>query len=123
MVNRIKIFEESSQNVVGVYGSINEVLVVEKNEPLDTKTKSTLSSLRGKCVVSVIDSNLASFNTKIHSMVLDISGEDELQRFYKAISKDGKVKFELQETSLGVYQAIFSDSFGVTWNLKYSVDK
>ncbi|MGE5653978.1 MAG: VOC family protein [Bacillota bacterium] len=75
------------------------------------------------CVIYLVD----QFDTKKAggssiSLVLDMESEDELKQIYSALSKDGKVVFELQKTFWGAHHGIVTDRFGVMWALNYQLN-
>src|SRR5699024_9607519 len=47
----------------------------------------------------------------------DFDSEDEIGRIYDALSKDGEVKMELQDTFWGAKHAIVTDKNGISWEL------
>ncbi|HLR67683.1 VOC family protein [Virgibacillus alimentarius] len=47
----------------------------------------------------------------------DLDSEDEIVRIYDALSKDGEVKMELQDTFWGAKHAIVTDKNGISWEL------
>ncbi len=72
------------------------------------------------CVIYLVD----QFDTKRAggssiSLLLDMESEEEINRLYAALSKNGKIIFELQKTFWGAYHAIVEDKFGVMWALNY----
>lgn len=54
------------------------------------------------------------------SLLLELDNQDEINRLFAALSKEGEVVFELQKTFWGAYHAVVTDKFGVTWSLDYS---
>jgi PhnB protein len=55
----------------------------------------------------------------IHLM-LEMDSEDEINRVYQALSKNGTVKYELQKTFWGAHHAVVLDCYGNTWGLNYA---
>lgn len=53
------------------------------------------------------------------SLLLELDNQDEINRLFAALSKEGEVVFELQKTFWGAYHAVVTDKFGVTWSLDY----
>ena len=73
----------------------------------------------GDCIIYLVDMfKEEEIGTNI-SLILDVDTEEEINKLYSALSKDGVVKFELQKTFWGAYHAIVTDRFGVTWGLNH----
>lgn len=53
------------------------------------------------------------------SLTLDFESEEEIQTVYDALSKNGTVHMELQDTFWGAKYAKVKDAFGVIWDLNY----
>lgn len=53
-------------------------------------------------------------------LILELDSEEEINRVYSELSKNGTVKFELQKTFWGAHHAVVTDAFGSTWDLNYS---
>jgi PhnB protein len=65
------------------------------------------------------------FNTDIKKgnfiqLALDLESEEEINRLYETLSKEGQVKMELQDTFWNAKFAVVTDKYGVTWELNYS---
>lgn len=54
-------------------------------------------------------------------LVLEMDSEEEINRVYEALSKDGSVKFPLQKTFWGAYHGVVTDRYGNTWGLNYTL--
>lgn len=54
-------------------------------------------------------------------LLLELDSEEEINRLFSALSKDGSVGFELQKTFWGAFHAVVTDRYGNTWGLNYSV--
>lgn len=54
-------------------------------------------------------------------LVLELDSEEEINRLYSTLSKDGSVGFELQKTFWGAYHGVLTDKYGITWALNYSI--
>jgi PhnB protein len=52
---------------------------------------------------------------------LDLENEEEINKIYNALSKNGTVQYELQKTFWGAFHAVITDCYGVTWGLNYSL--
>lgn len=61
-----------------------------------------------------------SYDSNIH-LVIELDSEDEINKVYKALSKDGKVQYELQKTFWGAYHGVVTDCYGNTWGLNYTL--
>lgn len=68
-------------------------------------------------LVDILDDNHKRPNG---SSLLELESEEEINRLYLALSKDGSVKFELQKTFWGALHAVVIDYNGNTWGLNYS---
>lgn len=51
---------------------------------------------------------------------LDLETEDELRTVYNALSQDGNIKMELQDTFWGTKYGVVTDKFGLIWELSLS---
>ncbi len=49
----------------------------------------------------------------------DLESEEEITRIYEALSQDGEVQMELQDTFWGAKHAIVKDKYGTLWELNY----
>lgn len=54
------------------------------------------------------------------SLVLELESEEEINRLYAALSRDGHTVFPLQKTFWGSYHAVVTDSYGITWSMDYA---
>ena len=54
------------------------------------------------------------------SLVLELESEEEINKIYEALSKNGSIKFPLQKTFWGAYHAVVTDCYGNTWGLSYA---
>jgi len=52
-------------------------------------------------------------------LALQMDSEDEINRVYEALSKEGQIKMELQDTMWGARYGIVVDRYGVIWELNY----
>ncbi|MGE8203165.1 VOC family protein [Heyndrickxia sp. NPDC080065] len=50
---------------------------------------------------------------------LDLESNEEINKIYNALSKDGQVKMELQDTFWNARYGKVTDKFGITWELNY----
>ncbi|RHW38090.1 VOC family protein [Neobacillus notoginsengisoli] len=53
------------------------------------------------------------------SLVLEFESDEEITNAYEALSKNGSVFMELQDTFWGAKYAKVRDEFGITWDLNY----
>ncbi|WP_053366422.1 VOC family protein [Bacillus sp. FJAT-27245] len=53
------------------------------------------------------------------SLVLEFESEEEINRVYEALSRDGSVFMELQDTFWGAKYAKVRDEFGIIWDLNF----
>jgi PhnB protein len=53
------------------------------------------------------------------SFTLEPESDEEIQNLYNALSKNGKVLNELEDTFWGAKYARVQDSFGIIWELNY----
>ena len=54
------------------------------------------------------------------SLSLNCSSEEEIKRFYKALSTGGKIIEPLRVQFWGAMFAVFKDKMGITWMLNYN---
>jgi PhnB protein len=54
------------------------------------------------------------------SMVLDMESEEEINRIYDDLAKDGTVKMALQDTFWGAKHAVLVDKNGLQWDLNFT---
>ncbi len=52
-------------------------------------------------------------------LVLEMESEEELNRIYNALKKDGGVRFDLQKTDWGALHAVVEDKHSIIWSLNY----
>lgn len=75
--------------------------------------------INDNCTLYLVDVlNDATEGSNI-SLLLQLDSQDEINRIYAELSKDGSVQFQLQKTFWGAYHAVVVDSFGITWELNY----
>lgn len=73
------------------------------------------------CVMYLVDIFEEKKEADSIHLVLELESEEEINRVYEKLSKDGSVKFELQKTFWGAYHAVVTDCYGNTWGLNYTV--
>jgi len=77
--------------------------------------------INNECVMYFVDVfNDKNYESNIN-LVLELDSEEEINKVYSALSKDGKVKFQLQKTFWGAYHGVVIDCYGITWGLNYSL--
>ena len=54
------------------------------------------------------------------NLVLELESEEEINKIYEKLSKNGSVKFPLQKTFWGAYHGVVIDCYGNTWGLNYT---
>lgn len=54
------------------------------------------------------------------NLLLELESEEEINRVYETLSKNGSVKFQLQKTFWGAYHGVVTDCYGNTWGLNYT---
>jgi PhnB protein len=54
------------------------------------------------------------------SLVLQLDSEAEINSIYSALSRKGKVVFELQKTFWGSFHAVVIDYYGINWSLDFA---
>ncbi|WP_462413506.1 VOC family protein [Neobacillus sp. Marseille-QA0830] len=53
------------------------------------------------------------------SLALDFESEEEIQRVYDALRKNGTIHMELQDTYWGAKYGKVKDAYGISWDLNY----
>ncbi|MBU5484424.1 glyoxalase/bleomycin resistance/extradiol dioxygenase family protein [Clostridium sp. MSJ-11] len=74
------------------------------------------------CIMYLVDILGDNHKRQNGSLVLELENEEEINRLYSALSKNGSVQFELQKTFWGAYHAVVTDLYGNTWGLNYSAN-
>ncbi|WP_315119847.1 VOC family protein [uncultured Clostridium sp.] len=72
------------------------------------------------CIMYLVDILDDNHKRQKGNLVLELESEEEINRLYSALSKNGSVQFELQKTFWGAYHAVVIDSCGNKWGLNYS---
>ncbi|KOA18099.1 hypothetical protein CLHOM_35500 [Clostridium homopropionicum DSM 5847] len=73
------------------------------------------------CVIYFVDIFEEKNYVSNINLVLELESEEEINRVYKALMKNGSIKFELQKTFWGAFHAVVTDCYGITWGLNYSL--
>lgn len=72
------------------------------------------------CIMYLVDILNDDHKKTNGSLLLELESEEEINRLYLALSKNGSVKYELQKAFWGAYHAVVTDCYGNTWGLNYS---
>ncbi|HCC06633.1 MAG TPA: VOC family protein [Clostridiales bacterium] len=97
---------QKSDNTPGFEGQEGKIIHVELH-------------INDQCILYLVDAMGDSAESGNMDLILELDSEEEINKLYKALSKDGTIKFELQKTFWGAQHAIITDCFGVTWGLNY----
>ncbi|MFD2443896.1 VOC family protein [Bacillus sp. CGMCC 1.16607] len=57
---------------------------------------------------------------KNFSLVLDMESEEEINRIYDELAKDGNVKMPMQDTFWGAKHGVIVDKNGIQWDLNFT---
>lgn len=71
------------------------------------------------CVLYFMDVLREEHKTRNCHLLLQLESEEEINRVYEALKKDGNVQFELQKTFWGATHAVVTDLYGNTWGLNF----
>ncbi|MEW9094635.1 MAG: VOC family protein [Clostridiaceae bacterium] len=74
------------------------------------------------CIMYLVDILDDNHKRQNGSLLLELESEEEINRLYSALSKNGSIQFELQKTFWGAYHAVVTDFYGNKWALNYSAD-
>jgi PhnB protein len=77
--------------------------------------------INSDCVLYLVDIMGGDKAAGSVNLVLELDSEEEINRIYSELSKNGTVKFKLQETFWGAYHAVVTDIYGNTWGLNYTL--
>lgn len=72
------------------------------------------------CVLYLLDILGGGRTASNANLLLELDNEEEINRIYAALSKNGTVRYELQKTFWGAYHAVVTDCYGNTWGLNYT---
>ncbi|HAN09771.1 MAG TPA: VOC family protein [Clostridiales bacterium] len=97
---------QESDNTPGFEGQEGKIVHVELH-------------INNECILYLVDIFSERAESGNMDLILELESEEEINKLYEALSKDGTIKFELQKTFWGAYHAIVTDRFGVTWGLNY----
>lgn len=71
------------------------------------------------CVLYFMDVLREEHKSRNCHLLLQLESEEEINRVYEDLKKDGNVQFELQKTFWGAYHAVVTDCYGNTWGLNF----
>jgi PhnB protein len=123
-----EIFVENCKEALDYYkevfgGEIKNVQLADGKEMFKGFEGKIIHSelhINDDCVMYLVDIlNDSHKGINVH-LLLEMDSEEEINRVYSALIKDGSAKFELQKTFWGAYHAVVTDCFGNTWGLNYS---
>ncbi|EOQ18670.1 VOC family protein [Bacillus cereus] len=57
------------------------------------------------------------------SLTIECESEEEIERLYVELAKNGKIFMPLQDTFWNAKYAVFADKYGITWQLDYAKDR
>ena len=73
------------------------------------------------CIMYFVDVLAEKKESGDMHLLLELDSEDEINKIFEALSKEGNVKFPLQKTFWGAFHAVVTDLYGNTWGLNYTV--
>jgi PhnB protein len=77
--------------------------------------------INDECVMYFVDVfDDKSYESNIQ-LVVELDSEEEINKVYSVLSKNGTVQFELQKTLWGAYHGVVTDIYGNTWGLNYTL--
>jgi PhnB protein len=77
--------------------------------------------INDECVMYFVDVfDDKSYESNIQ-LVVELDSEEEINKVYSVLSKNGTVQFELQKTFWGAYHGVVTDIYGNTWGLNYTL--
>lgn len=96
---------------------------IEMFKGLEGKVVHSELHINNDCLMYLVDIDIfekqnAPENTHL---LLELDSEEEINKIYTALSKDGSIKFELQKTFWGALHAGVTDKYGNTWALNYTL--
>lgn len=67
-------------------------------------------------------SNAVNYGNNI-VLALNVDNAEDARRLYKNLSEEGKVMMPLEKTFWAELYAMFTDKFGINWNISYGTEK
>ncbi len=105
-------------------GEIKNVQMADGKEMfkgLEGKVIHSELHINPDCVLYLVDILGGDKTSGNANLLLELDSEEEINRIYSVLSKDGAVEFELQKTFWGAYHAVVTDGYGNTWGLNYTL--
>lgn len=72
------------------------------------------------CIMYFVDIFEGQKVTGNDHLLLELDSQEEINRVYQALSKDGTIAFALAKTFWGAFHAVITDCYGNTWGLNYT---
>ncbi|MBC8061056.1 MAG: VOC family protein [Clostridiaceae bacterium] len=123
-INNCKVALEYYKEVFG--GDIKNVQMADGKEMFKGSEGKVIHSelhINDDCVMYLVDILQVEKESSSTHLVLELENEEEINKIYQALSKEGSIKFELQKTFWGALHAVVTDCYGITWGLNYSNQK
>lgn len=76
--------------------------------------------INNDCIMYFVDIFEGKKEVEHNHLLLELESEEEINKIFEALSKNGYVKFALQKTFWGAFHAVVTDCYGNTWGLNYS---
>ena len=75
--------------------------------------------------LNIMASDFKDSKPEANSLQLNINCDsmDQIQRLFKALSVQGTIRQELQDTFWGAHFGMVTDQFGIKWMLNYMLEK
>ncbi len=77
--------------------------------------------VNGDCIFYMHDIFGEKVNGSNMDLLLQMDSEEEINRLYTELSRNGTVRFALQKTFWGALHAIVTDAYGITWALNFTI--
>lgn len=123
-VNNCKEALEYYKEIFG--GEIKNVQMsdgIEMFKGLEGKVIHSELHINNDCIMYFVDVLQGEKEVGDNHLLLELDSEEEINRIYQALSKDGSITFKLQKTFWGAFHAVLTDCYGNTWGLNYSAAK
>lgn len=120
-VNNCKEALEFYKGVFG--GEIKNLQMADGKEMfkgLEGKVIHSELHINADCIMYFVDVLEGEKKVDDNHLLLELDSEEEINRVYQELSKEGTVGFELQKTFWGALHAVVTDKYGNTWGLNYS---
>jgi PhnB protein len=120
----VKNCKEALEYYKGVFGGeIKNVQLADGNpmfKGLEGKIIHSELHINEDCLMYFVDVLEENGEGSSSHLLLELDSEEEINRVYSTLSKDGSVDFELQKTFWGALHAVVTDIYGNTWGLNYT---